>query len=98
MFSNLPPLGLVQVQTFGGAYSAVSVISRSSSKVSGRTLHDRPRCGWTKSDWVAAPRHGWDVVEGHADTRHRKLGSSRGGVGPHPAPGRTRGDRPRHPP
>src|SRR5437763_14171841 len=28
MFSNLPPLGLVQLQTLGGVYSGVSVISK----------------------------------------------------------------------
>jgi hypothetical protein len=41
MFSNLPPLGLFQVQTFGGVYSGVSVTAESPEKCWGCTPRER---------------------------------------------------------
>src|ERR1700730_2149703 len=39
MFSNLPPLGFVQVQTLGGVYSGVSVIPQSPGGSRGQSAH-----------------------------------------------------------
>src|SRR5580700_7642896 len=39
MFSNLPPLGFVQVQTLGGVYPGVSVIPQSPGGSRGRSAH-----------------------------------------------------------
>src|SRR6266481_323382 len=39
MFSNLPPLGFVQVQTLGGVYSGVSVIAESPGGSRGQSAH-----------------------------------------------------------
>src|ERR1700758_4968434 len=97
MFSNLPPLGFVQVQTLGGVYSGLSVIPE--APVGFRAHLTRSVLGGsTKSERVAAPPRGWDLVEDHADIGHGKLRSSWRGIGPHPAPGGARGGRPRHPP
>src|SRR5205823_12276436 len=39
MFSNLPPLGFVQVQTLGGVYSGVSVIPEAPGVLWGQSAH-----------------------------------------------------------